>query len=414
MISFLQGIIVIYVMSFLQDVAFPFIIYILNFNKLSVKLFQAIASNHNLLSRSMLSQISHFVDNVPYLDSEIPYDLIARISDEYNLCAFNVTKPINSGLISLVYKVYVYGNHKPMILKIKRVGIEERLMSDATDLLWIISFFTGTNSNIYVLAESLFNVVIKQTNFIQEVENTMRMKTICKTIKYVVIPSVQPEVTNKYPDCILMDFIDGVKLNQVAKEDYVEYAKLNVKFGFITSFIHNISHGDLHDGNILFIKSTGTGTGQQQLKLGIIDFGIIYEFTNKAYKNAVMEIIIGKFAMDSETFVERLIETNAFEPIQHLIKNKKKVANELAFFLRDVTSSAINIKSLSHIYNKIITLLTKYHLHPSKDFAQLQMVFSMSHGVTFSLCNKDMFHVLLQTIVDDIVNKLSVFTDAEE
>ena len=43
-------------------------------------------------------------------------------------------------------------------------------------------------------------------------------------------------------------------LNQIQEEDYEEFAKPVLKFGFVTTLLHGATHGDLHGGNILFIK----------------------------------------------------------------------------------------------------------------------------------------------------------------
>ena len=81
-----------------------------------------------------------------------------------------------------------------------------------------------------------------------------RIKKICNRLSYVIIPHVYQEVTEKYDNVIMMDFINGTKIDNVSKDDYYEFAyKLN-KFVFITLLIHGVTHGDLHSGNIIFIK----------------------------------------------------------------------------------------------------------------------------------------------------------------
>ena len=53
---------------------------------------------------------------------------------------------------------------------------------------------------------------------------------------------------------ILMNFIDGERIDKIKVGEYESYAKQVVKFGLTTLLIHGVVHGDLHSGNIIFIK----------------------------------------------------------------------------------------------------------------------------------------------------------------
>ena len=76
----------------------------------------------------------------------------------------------------------------------------------------------------------------------------------CKNLKYVIIPVSNRSVTEEYSNIILMDYIEGMKINQIKEQDYEGFAKQVVKFGLVTTLVHGVAHGDLHGGNILFIK----------------------------------------------------------------------------------------------------------------------------------------------------------------
>ena len=139
----------------------------------------------------------------------------------------------------------------------------------------------------------------------------MRIKNNCKNLKYVKIPSANRAVTEEYPNCILMDYIEGIKITQIQKEDYDGFAKQVMKFGFVTSIVHGVTHGDLHGGNILFIKDNNDE--RYPYKIGVIDFGIVYDLDSK-FKGIIF---------DKDMFVPPFVE-KMFGMILHKIFKRIK------------------------------------------------------------------------------------------
>ena len=121
--------------------------------------------------------------------------------------------------------------------------------------MYIISFVPLIHK--YQLAEVVnknIDIIKHQVNFSEEVQNIIKIKENCKHLKYVKIPNVFKDVTENNPNIILMELIDGVTINNVKEEDFEGFAKSVLKFGLVTTLLHGATHGDLHCGNILFIK----------------------------------------------------------------------------------------------------------------------------------------------------------------
>jgi predicted unusual protein kinase regulating ubiquinone biosynthesis (AarF/ABC1/UbiB family) len=88
-----------------------------------------------------------------------------------------------------------------------------------------------------------------------------------------------------------MEYIDGMKITEIDPDDYDQFGKVLAAFNANAAFCSSINHGDLHPGNILFIKEErtrhcggGGGGGGGDIdgdevvtiyKIGILDFGII-------------------------------------------------------------------------------------------------------------------------------------------
>ena len=133
-------------------------------------------------------------------------------------------------------------------------------------------------------------MLIIQTDFVNENANTKRMTRLLHHLDYIKIPKIYEEITNKYPNVIMMEFINGIKIKDVEKEDYSFFSKIVIKFGIITT-IQKFIHGDFHHGNVIFIKNTDEECSKKTIpkfQIGIIDFGIIVKFET----NVIQELMV--------------------------------------------------------------------------------------------------------------------------
>ena len=87
-----------------------------------------------------------------------------------------------------------------------------------------------------------------------------------------------------------MSFIEGKKLSELDDVEKDKYCELLAKFGVKCVFFDGVYHGDLHQGNLIFMKD------EDDYKIGILDFGVIgritreqqnkfYEFMQQFYSN---------------------------------------------------------------------------------------------------------------------------------
>lgn len=229
-----------------------------------------------------------------------------------------------------------------------------------------------------------------------------KMRENCKNLKYVKIPVANKQITEEYPDVIVMNCIIGMKINEVKESDCYEFAKLVVKFGIVTTIIHGLSHGDLHGGNILFIKDNEDT--RYPYKIGVIDFGILYE-VDSGYKALLFDIFTNLFEVSPRESAIKLLNSGIFEP-QGIIQNLStetynKILNILEEIVYDTvkTSKRANQLQIYKALSKINEYLSKKELNnigirPSDDFVKSQLVLAMSHGVTLTLCNGDFIELM--------------------
>ena len=384
-------------------------------NILCVKIFQAFALNNSLIDEIINNKLLQFTDNAPWNFSDMNLGELIKIVDKYNLqLKSGYEIPINSGMISLVFKAYKKDNLiEPVIIKMKRNNIQQKL-DDAIDNLlfsmYLLSFIPIFNK--YQLAEVVnknIEIIRHQTNFLEEVDNMALIKKNCKNLKYVKIPTANRTVTEEYPNFILMEFIEGIKINQIKKEDYEGFAKQVIKFGFVTSIVHGVTHGDLHGGNILFIKDKNDE--KYPYKIGVIDFGIIYELESH-YKGHIFEILTQIFELPPRESAIKLLNSGLIDPPNILQQIPKEYYENIINFTSEIIDETVNTSKKANqiqIYKFISKLkvylsnseLSKIGIRPSDNFVKTQLVLAMSQGVTLTLCNDDYIG-----LADKVINEL--------
>lgn len=383
-------------------------------NILYVKVFQAFALNNHFIDDKTNDKLLRFTDHAPWDSSDIDYYSLISICNEYNLSLKNGFEyPMNSGMISLIFKGYDKVNNKNVILKIKRVNIEKKLSDAIDNLLYLVSILSFIPIfNKYHISESIqksIDMISLQTDFNEEVKSMQKMKRNCIHLKYIIIPQVYEFITKKYPDIIMMDFLEGMTINQIDKNDYELFAKQVIKFGFVTTAIHGFTHGDLHVGNILFIKDEEDIN--YKYKIGVLDFGIVYQI-DSMYKNTLFEIATDFFTLPSKTLAEKIVMSGIIEPIYVLKKLPKYHYLNIIQFVTEIIDEMISnsknvnqiqvYKFLSNFYSYLLdNEISELGLGPSENFVKTQMCLTMSHGVTLTLCDGE-----YTSIADKVLNEL--------
>lgn len=384
-------------------------------NILYVKIFQAFAFNNSLIDNEINNKLIKFTDNAPWDYSDIDIGILIEIANKYNLYlkhGFEI--PINSGMISLVFKAYKdISMCEPVIIKVKRKNIQEKLddaINNLLFLMYILSFIPILHKyQILDIVNKNIDIIRHQTNFLEEVNNMEKIKDNCKNLKYIKIPAANKEITEVYPDIIVMEYIEGKKMNEIKEIDYDNFAKLVVKFGIVTTLIHGVTHGDLHSGNILFIKDEKDN--KYPHKIGVIDFGIIYEVGIK-YKELMFDILTQIFQLSPRESAKKILNSGIIEPQGLLQQIPKEDYNNIITFAEQIIIETINTSKNANqiqIY-KFMSKMKEYlckkelssiGLKPSDDFIKSQLVLAMAHGITLTLCKDDFI-----TLMDKCINEL--------
>lgn len=383
-------------------------------NVLYVKMFQAFALDNKMIDDEINNKLIKYTDQVPWKYSDINYTDLIKVSGKYklNLNSKN-NKPINAGMISLVFKIERVGSEESVIIKMKRKNIENKLKVSIDQVLFIVyvlSYIPSLNKlQIYELIEKNIKYIREQTDFLREIENMELMSKNSKRLKYVVIPKVYKEVTEEIPNVIMMEYIKGKKVTELEEEERREYSKLIIKYVLVSYIMHGCTHGDLHSGNILFINDE-----KCKKKLGLLDFGIIYNYEDK-FKNEICKLAMNFKNMYIKDVSNKILEI-ILEPEGIMKKLPEKDYNELLEISVETLNNSIikNNPDQYELFNFLSKmkelflkndLVKKIGVKIKDDFVKSQMCLMMFHGVLIKLIGENKLYELIDECLDEIFNR---------
>jgi predicted unusual protein kinase regulating ubiquinone biosynthesis (AarF/ABC1/UbiB family) len=384
-------------------------------NILYIKLFQAIAFNYKLIDTNLNNELIKFTDKAPWTEEDIDYNTLLRLRENEKI---NLDIPIHSGMISLVYKITTE-NNESFAIKIKRKNIDYKLKKAVEELLIIIKFISQIyfikEYNLYDLSKTHFDIITKQLDFNEEVNNLIKMKENCKRLKYIVIPKVYPDITQKYSNVIIMEYLKGVSLQEIPTEDYDFFAKQVFKFGIVTTYYHGFTHSDLHAGNILFIKN------ENSYKLGILDFGMILSIDND-YKYLLFELLYDIYESDPYIMAKKILDSEVILQPKNIIQNLSSEQYNilLEMIVQLLKDTILNKQKNTYycIYDFIIQIHNYIHKYSifsmgislNHNFIKTQLVLVMYHGIFMKLCKDNWLDIFNKTINEmfhmDLLNEL--------
>lgn len=196
--------------------------------------------------------------NLEYTKKIFKRDFNVNIEDNYY-----IEESISSGSIGQVYKVRDKITNKIYALKVKHPNIEFQLSL----IKKIVNFFDIPKYCVIDINQFIKNFEI-ETNFLIEGENMKKFYDLYKENSYIIIP----EVYNYTNDIIIMEYVEGVRVDTLSSYERNRYLTLFFIFCNNNKLINNFNHGDCHLGN--FKK-------YDKDKIVIYDFGYCFSVEDK-------------------------------------------------------------------------------------------------------------------------------------
>lgn len=360
-----------------------------------IKIFQGIGNNTNIFNKIQSEYLKKFLDNVPFNNSEIYHDLKPELEkvgkeNEELIIDLDTLEIINSGIIGIVYKAKM--REKTVVVKVIKNNIKNKIYQALNEYEKIIKILTYISLIKYYYIDDIYysnkNLLLQQLDFNFEVDNIKKFYKNNKNTDYVEIPFVYEEFTRSNNKIIVMDYLDGRKLDNLEDEEKNEYLEQLVNFSFKSILFNRTFHCDLHPGNIIFLDNPK--------RLGIIDYGIIGEITKEEQENI--------YNFFNEIFKNK----NYDEGSRILINNCSKVVNidkiiisntdtieKISSLTRDLVDDKFNLDA-DFIY-QVNKILYKENLKLAEFFCKIELSFGISDSVCKQLLNNsNLIHIAIK------------------
>lgn len=380
-------------------------------NKLSkkniffIKIFQAIANNNNLCNKDLFNYFIEFTDNVSYtqddIDNKALHEIVQYAHDNNEILEIENDKPIKAGIMALVFKGKL--NNKEVVIKLLRKNSREKFLKSIDDIGFLVTcskylpFIRDLNLND--LFHENKNIMIKQLDFNSEVDNINLFYKKFKDFPNIIIPYVYSSYTEYNNNVIIMDYINGKRIEEIDNYDKPFYAKILAKFNCKSVFYDAIYHADVHSGNILFVKNQKENNDNEYL-IGIIDFGIIGKMSREE-QNLFFEffksLVTNNYEQISLFIVENLIEPLPNTSCKKLKENEKlAILDGISGIFKKTLDENHKLFGGDEIYNSN-KIFRKFGYQFSKFFCRIELAMAISENVCNCLSHdKTYFDTMLE------------------
>ena len=404
------------------------------------KIFQGISNNANnkLMNKELFNYFISYTDNVKYYENEIDYrglfeliNIAKHNGDELVIHGSEKCEPIKSGVIAVVYKATLNG--KQVIVKYRRKNIVEKFDKSMNELELLANITKKLpylcNLNIYDIFEENREIMTGQLDFANEVENIQVFYDKFKNVKDICIPYVYSYFTEANPNAIVMEYIEGVRLENVCEDDRDKYSKILSKFNIKSVFYDSLYHADLHSGNVIFMKEKDTQGINDVLKIGVIDYGIIGKLTREEqniFFNFFKILVSRNYEKLAKYIVthlsEQLEKGEKGEKHDKSNENKESLAAKNEKLIKDVYDVCYNTLSVKQIFfggqeiYEVNKILKTEGLTFSKFFCRFELAIAISENVCNSLCKDKTYIEQLMSAFKDLFSGSydSIFDDEDE
>ncbi len=357
-----------------------------------IKIFQGIGSNTNIFNEKQSEYLKIFLDKVPYKISELYDELneelnkVREKNEELKIDLYTL-EIINSGIIGIVYKAKM--NDKTIVIKVIKNNIRNKIydaLNEYEKIIKVLKYFSLFK--FYYIDDIFYSnkeLLLKQLDFMFEVENMKIFYENNKHTDYIEIPYVYEEFTKNNNKIIVMDYLDGKKLNEIEEEDKDNYLEQLVNFSFKSILFNRTFHCDLHPGNIIFLDNPK--------RLGIIDYGIIGNITKEEQEN-IYNFFNEIFKNKNYEEGSKILIDNCSEVINEdtYVKYNENTVKKLAKLTNDLVNDKLNLDA-NFIY-EVNKVLYKENLKLAEFFCKIELSFGISDSVCKQLLNNsNLIHI---------------------
>jgi len=278
---------------------------------LMIKLGQFLSSRADLLPEQALAVLISLQDEVPpepfrHVAQVVEEDLGHPIDEIFSSFERTCTAAASLGQ---VHKAVLASTGETVAIKVQRPHIQQLIGMDLSSLrfvIWIITHLvdTGNFIDLWGIYREFRRTVYEEADFVAEANNAKRFAEMFQDDRTIYIPKIYDQYVTRR--VIVLEWIDGIKVNDYATLDAAGINRLEVANRTVRAYFHQFFqegffHADPHPGNI-FVKQ---GSPPQSPVIAFLDFGMVGSITRNM-KKLIRELFVSIVTRDAHTLVKTL------------------------------------------------------------------------------------------------------------
>lgn len=316
-----------------------------------VKFGQTLSTREDLFPPELIFEFKKLQDRVPYED----FDVHKKFEEELGLPFEEIFEslepiPFASASIAQVYKG-VLKNKKPIILKVRRPGIQKVVQGDLLLLKDIVVFLHNyypsvREINLLHVFEAFENNLYQELSFKNELKNIQQFAQNFKDIPEVLNMEAYADLSTD--EILCLTYMEGVKINDKSFLDQNNISHEKVFDVILELYLAQILdygffHADPHPGNII-VNAQG--------KVTFIDLGSMGRMYAKD-KEHLEDFVIYFINKDAA----RLVSTIKKMALSSSIQNEKSLERDLLDLFNIISNNSlenIDVKALFSRFSKTL------------------------------------------------------------
>jgi predicted unusual protein kinase regulating ubiquinone biosynthesis (AarF/ABC1/UbiB family) len=246
----------------------------------ALKVAQMLSQDSMNLSSNFTEQFQKAQYSVPPMSAPMAIQTFKKSVGESPEKVFDKFNPNAVAAASLGQVHEAWKNGKKLAVKIQYPGVADSIKSDLKLMKPIAKQILKVSAEeLEPYMNELETKLLEETNYIQEVNNSLEFRNACAELKNIVFPDYYKELCTDR--VIVMDWLEGVHMKEFLSKNPTQEQKNQIAqniWDFYEFQFHKINkiNADPHPGNFLFRPDN---------TVGVIDFGCTKEFSGKVYED---------------------------------------------------------------------------------------------------------------------------------
>jgi len=367
-----------------------------------IKLGQLLASRPDIVGSENIKEFKKLQDKVPPFSIDDVYKIIEKelgLSPDKIFKSFNPT-PIGSASIAQVHEAVLL-NDKKVIVKVRRPGIKEQILTDIRILNALARLMEKhvPESRIFDpvgIVNEFSRSILRELDFRREARNAMNFRENFKENEKIYIPIIYKKYTKER--ILVMEKVEGVRIDDV---ESLKQMGLNIKkifktiidIYFIQIFEHGFFHGDPHPGNLIVTEDG---------RIAMVDFGIVGKI-DEEFQESYANIALAIIKQDYDLLLDNYLKLGIIPDNIDMHKFKRELKEDIEDILYPLYSSSFEEIKISEFIESIMKVSLKHKLRLLPELLLIDKVLIMLDGLARELSPETSIIEMLKPYAENII-----------